>query len=58
VVVLDSVITHTNAWFLNREIHQLVLYLVIHGLNVMILGFSVSGSTEAVPTGDMGSNPT
>jgi len=24
VVVLDSVITHTSAWFLNREIHQLV----------------------------------
>jgi len=24
VVVLDSVITHTNAWFLDREIHQLV----------------------------------
>jgi len=24
VVVLDSVITHTSAWFLDREIHQLV----------------------------------
>jgi len=25
VVVLDSVITHTRAWLLDREIHQLVL---------------------------------
>jgi len=25
VVVLDGVITHTSAWFLDREIHQLVL---------------------------------
>jgi len=25
VVVLDSVITHTSAWFLVGEIHQLVL---------------------------------
>jgi len=25
VVVLDSVITHTSAWFLDGEIHQLVL---------------------------------
>lgn len=25
VVVLDSVITHTSAWFLDREIHQLVI---------------------------------
>jgi len=25
VVVLDSVITHTSAWFLDRETHQLVL---------------------------------
>jgi len=24
VIVLDSVITHTSAWFLDREIHQLV----------------------------------
>jgi len=24
VVVLDSVITHTSAWFLDRDIHQLV----------------------------------
>jgi len=24
VVVLDSIITHTSAWFLDREIHQLV----------------------------------
>jgi len=24
LVVLDSVITHTGAWFLDREIHQLV----------------------------------
>jgi len=24
VVVLDSVVTHTSAWFLDREIHQLV----------------------------------
>jgi len=24
VVVLNSVITHTSAWFLDREIHQLV----------------------------------
>jgi len=24
VVVLDNVITHTSAWFLNREIHQFV----------------------------------
>jgi len=26
VVVLDSVITHTSAWFLDREIHQLVKF--------------------------------
>jgi len=24
VIVLDSVITHTSTWFLDREIHQLV----------------------------------
>jgi len=25
VVVLGSIITHTSAWFLDREIHQLVI---------------------------------
>jgi len=25
VVVLDSVITHTRTWFLDREIHQLAV---------------------------------
>ena len=24
VIVLDSVITHTSTWFLDKEIHQLV----------------------------------
>jgi len=28
-----------------------------YGLDVMILGFCVSGSTAAVHSGDMGSNP-
>jgi len=35
VVVLDSVITHTSAWFLDGEIHQLVLMVVrifVHSL--------------------------
>jgi len=27
VIVLDSVITHTSTWFLDREIHQLKLLL-------------------------------
>jgi len=29
VVALDSVITHTSAWFLDGEIHQLVILQVI-----------------------------
>jgi len=28
VVVLDSVITHTSTWFLDMEIHQLVVIKV------------------------------
>jgi len=28
VVILDSVITHTSAWFLDGEIHQLVKSLI------------------------------
>jgi len=28
VVVLGSVIAHTSAWFLDREIHQLVNYII------------------------------
>jgi len=27
VVVLDSVITHTSVWVLDKEIHQLVFFL-------------------------------
>jgi len=28
VVVLDSVITHKSAWFLDREIYQLVVAVI------------------------------
>jgi len=28
VVVLDSVMTHTSGWFLDREIHQLVVAVI------------------------------
>jgi len=33
VVVLDNVITHTNAWFLDREIHQLVFLCNFYCVN-------------------------
>jgi len=28
-VVLDSIITHTSAWFLDREIHQFVIIEIL-----------------------------
>jgi len=36
VVVLDSVITHTNAWYLDGEIHQLVSHIT-HFDNIKLL---------------------
>ena len=32
MVVLDSVITHTSTWFLDREIHQLVSFYINYRL--------------------------
>jgi len=37
VVVLDSVVTHTSAWFLDREIHQLVFGCFIEQVSSNIL---------------------
>jgi len=38
VVVLDSVITNTSAWFLDREIHQLVIKETIYHILRIICG--------------------
>jgi len=32
VVVLDSVIAHTSAWFLDRRIHQLVCFIIMYSM--------------------------
>ena len=36
VVVLDSVITHTSTWFLDREIHQLAMSVVTTYFSVVL----------------------
>ena len=36
MVVLDSVITHTSAWFLDREIHQLAMSIITMYFSVLL----------------------
>jgi len=52
VVVLDSVITHTSAWFLDRDIHQLVYsHFSLYVFGYIITSNSDIHATKYIPTG-------